>query len=130
MLGTDKIIGTTPEQAKEILRAEGFEFTEWGDIKGPGKFEGAPWFAPLVYEWLMDGDHGEELSDGTCLYTLHNVERETFGLLRDPEDTDDEHAVSLYISDQGFVYVSVLTRMDYETAIFEDQESEGDESDY
>lgn len=115
---SDKIIGTSPAQAMALIRESyGYDVDSHGIIRSPGKFESEAWYAPMVHEWMLEGDFGaHELSDGTILYELHAIERETFDL--EPEYV----GISLYVSDQGFVNVEPRTQREWDSFIAEDAE--------
>ena len=84
-----------------------------GVIRSPGKFEGEAWFAPIVYEWSLDGG-GELLyvsdveSAGVEYFPIEDVERDMFEL-------DSEHiGIVLEWTDLGFVSVSAVTAIELE----------------
>jgi hypothetical protein len=77
-----------------------------GTIADPGKFEGESWISPIVYNWYLDGDNGNE-HDGTSVYLLSEADRAALEL---PVEIV---AVSLFESEQGFVSVDTLTEADH-----------------
>ena len=107
--------------AMDRVREE-YSIDEWGIIRSPGKFEAEAWYAPIVYDWYLDGDAGEMVGD-TSIYVLEPAERERFGF------GDWGFAVTLSENDQGFVYVSTLDRAEYEKMIEEAAEEEEAEDD-
>lgn len=119
-MNADAIVGLMKEQAIAAVKAEGYGIDEYGIITDPGKFEAESWYAPIVYSWMLDGSFGEELADGTCMYELSDTERGTFGF------DSDVYGVSLYVSEQGFVYVTPLNADEWYLAINESEEAEED----
>lgn len=77
-------------------------------IKDPGKFEGEAWYAPIVYDWVMDGGGDTHGPEGQLVdfFELSDDDRSLFGT--------DAYGVSLYVSETGFVYVTEYTRLEYE----------------
>ena len=99
-----------------------YEVDEWGCIKSPGKFQGESWIAPIVYDWYMNGDRGEEVPDSDSeypeesfmsIYTLDPITR----TILEMDDQPEVYALTLDVSEQGFVYVGKLTRAEYTKAI-------------
>ncbi len=90
-----------------------------GIIRSPGKFEGEPIWAPYFYfgagEYgFADFDGGE----GKLAFILSAEDRAEFPDAFKP----DTYAVSLWESEQGFVYSSQLTRAEYEQLEAGDEE--------
>lgn len=99
---------------REMFEHE-FSYELDGDtIVSPGKFEGQAWYAPIVYEWMMDGDgeirdinHECDDSDGCqcedipsyTLFTLTDTDRAELQL--GPGAT----SITLFTDDQGFTSV-------------------------
>jgi hypothetical protein len=106
-------------QSRRAMFEHEFGYELDGDtIVSPGKFEGEAWFAPIVYEWMLDGD-GELVSaeydeshdefPSYWIFSVTDTDRREFGL--------DESIVwiTLTESDQGFVYVKSWTSEEYLT---------------
>ena len=88
------------------VEAEGFELSEHGTIRTPGRFEGEAWWILNVEEWSLDGD-GEDLSgfdeDGGGEYAAifdvsDPIEREALSWGLDPSTV----AILYTVSEQGF----------------------------
>lgn len=112
-----------------------FDVDEYGTIRTPGKFEGESWIAPIVWDWYMNGDRGEETdphrgwsdeameyhdyheSCDNCTSTnIYVLDPETRAIL-ELDDQPEAYAVTLDESEQGFVYVGTLTRAEYDQAV-------------
>jgi hypothetical protein len=97
-------------------------------VKGPGKFECEPAFAPYYYEMWLAGNSDEDLYDGDALVSFFKVWPEDVEIF--PE-LADVYGIALYESEQGFVYVIGHPTMDeYEANILlleslESEECEG-----
>lgn len=88
-----------------------------GIIQDAGKFQAEAWYAPIVYDWYLSGDRGEEIADDgfeANAYVLDDATRARFEL------DGDVYALLLSESDQGFVYVSELTEGAYLDLVAED----------
>ena len=75
---------------------------ERGRIRTPGKYEGAPEWVPLAYQWFMDGcaDHSfgsQDEGNAADLFFIDAEERSRLGL------ASDAAGVLLHHSPQGFV---------------------------
>jgi hypothetical protein len=79
-----------------------------GIIKSPGKFEGEPIWAPYFYEAATTCGADVDLGPKWALKVEVFDRREFPGML------DDVYAVSLWETDNGFVYSNQLTREEYE----------------
>jgi len=78
-----------------------------GVITSPGKFQSEPWYAPIVYQWVMDGD-GERIGNAS-IFPLDDTDRELFEL------ASTDTYIALSVSEQGFVYVTTLDQSELET---------------
>ena len=88
-----------------------------GVIQDAGKFQAEAWYAPIVYDWYLNGDRGEEIGDegfDANAYVMDDATRVQLGL------SGDVYALLLSESDQGFVYVSELTEGAYLDLVAED----------
>ena len=104
----------------EDVRRE-FEMTEWGTIKGPGKFEGEmPWVV-LAYESELDGHSDDILYDEydrpTHIHIVTDEMRAAWGFHDKDmfDDGDTVYACQTYQSDSGFVIGYWLTRAEYDS---------------
>lgn len=89
-----------------------------GIIQDAGKFQAEAWYAPIVYDWYLNGDRGEEIGDEgfeANAYVLDDATRVQFGL-----SGDDVYALLLSESEQGFVFVTELTEGAYLDMVAED----------
>ena len=84
-----------------------------GIIQDQGKFEGEAWYAPTVYQWYLDGDPGEIFGDAN-VYVLTDENRTQLEL------NDYVYALILEEGDQGFIYVNILDKSEYEQLVDED----------
>lgn len=98
-------------------------------ITTPGKFEGCPDYLPKVWEWVVDG-----CSDDTIYDTRSERAIDVFLLDSDVRDLvgshadDDDYAMLVWESEQGFVYHCYVTEQeyaDYRTLV--EQDAMGDE---
>ena len=67
-------------------------------IRGPGKFEGEPWYTLHFYDRMMNGD-GEEIGGEGEAISVFILDAED---KRDIPELRDVYAVALWESDQGF----------------------------
>lgn len=91
-------------------------------IRGPGKFEGEPWYTLHFYNLMMDGDGepvGGEGSEAT-IFELSPEDR------RDIPELRDVYAVALWTSDQGFANLEEFEDEEDLAAYLEKMEAEGD----
>ena len=105
-----------------------YNVDEWGVIHSPGKFEAESWIAPIIYDWYVNGDRGEEVTDCECeevegwidcecaITNVYVLDAESRAIL-EMDDQPEVYAVTLDESDQGFVYVGTLTRAEYDQAV-------------
>jgi hypothetical protein len=96
---------TAQEHKDELLK-------EWpqGYVTAPGKFEGEPIEVLYFHDLLMNGVSGETLYDGDMpidVFFVDEDDRLLWGL------DADTYAVTLWESEQGFVYHKELTLEDY-----------------
>lgn len=111
------------ETMQDVIDA-GWEIRD-GIIQDPGKFQAEAWYAPIVYDWYMNGDRGEEIADeggNAAIYTLDDATRGQLAL------SGDIYALLFSESDQGFVYVSELTEGAYLDLVAEDAARETEEN--
>lgn len=86
-----------------------------GIIKSPGKFEGEPIWAPYFWDKGLNGWADVDVGDGESEPAVWGF------IIRDEDRSEfpdgfklDTYAVSLWETDNGFVYTSQLTRAEYE----------------
>ncbi len=101
---------------KEYVINEGYALSEWGTITDPGKFEDCPWAAVIFHDVTMNGASDEELwnTNGELVdvfYIKDQTERDAYDL------DENTYAVTVYQSDQGFVYFSEWTEDAYKALV-------------
>lgn len=110
---------------KQAVINGGYTINEYGIVQDPGKFEGSHWAAIVFYELMLDGRMDEILwddSESVDVFFIHS-EHDAYEL------SSDTYAITLYVSEQGFVYFSEWTQSAYEALVarFEALEIETDE---
>ncbi len=96
-----------------------------GVIQDAGKFQAEAWYAPIVYDWYLNGDRGEDIGDEgfeANAYVMDDATRVQFGL------SGDVYALLLSESGQGFVYVTELTEEAYLDMVAEGAARSGEEN--
>ena len=96
-------------------------------VRGPGKFENCPVYAPHYYDAMMngfvDGSAGDEFFS-TDMFIVSDEDRAMFPELHDPTD----ECVTISVDDQGFVECNTCTK--YEWKRFEESYMSKDDLDY
>jgi hypothetical protein len=117
-------MATITGQSRRAMFEHEFGYELDGDtIVSSGMFEGEAWFAPIVYEWMMDGD-GEIVDEPHDCENGDDCDCEDLPSFTLFEITDTDRAeleldpsvafITLATSDQGFVYVKEWTAEEYE----------------
>jgi len=93
-----------------------------GIIRDAGKFLGEPWYAALVYQWMLDGDSSEIIGNAN-VFSLTDRDR------RELELDSTALYMLLEISELGFVYTSTLDQSELDEIVEEEESSDefGDE---
>lgn len=115
---------------KDDVSAQGFNMDSHGTITTPGKFEGEPWWALELYDFIMNGGGDETLYDSDTPFEIFNVDKDMatrYDL--DPSIT----RIACHESDQGFFCMDYLTDEDYEKWLQDleaQEEANEDEEDF